>query len=128
MLLEHQTTEQIIGAFFKVYRYFGFGFLESNYANAMEVELNRRGLRVAREVPVQVMYYGVAVGTYRFDMLVSGRVLVEVKAAERLSLTDERQLLNYLRATNMEVGLLLHFGPEPVFKRVVNSRRPVRDD
>jgi len=125
-LLQADITDKIIGAFFAVYRELGFGFLESVYANALAVELGSRGVVVRREVPVEVLYKGAGVGTFRFDMLVEGAVLVEIKASEYITETDERQLLNYLRATNVEVGLLLHFGPKPKYRRFVysNSRKP----
>jgi GxxExxY protein len=123
MLLEEHTTNQIIGAFFAVNRAFGFGFLESIYANALAIELGRRGLRVSREVPIEVFYLGVPVGTYRFDMLVNDSVLVEIKAARVVTEADDRQLLNYLRAARVEVGLLVHFGPKAQFKRLVYSRQ-----
>lgn len=124
-LLQANVTDKIIGSFFEVYRELGYGFLESVYANAMAIELGRRNQAVRREVPVQVYYAGVAVGTFCFDMLVEEVVLVEVKSTEQMSDADERQLLNYLRASSIEVGLLLHFGPEPKYKRLVysNSRK-----
>lgn len=123
MLLEEQTTDSILAAFYAVYRVFGFGFLEAIYTNALGVELGRRGLKAAREVPIEVFYDGVPVGTYRFDMLVNDRVLVEVKAARAIMEADDRQLLNYLRAARVEVGLLLHFGPKAQFKRLVYTPR-----
>jgi GxxExxY protein len=124
-LLEAQLTGQIGGAFFDVYRELGFGFLEGAYANAFSVELRSRGLHVAREVPIEVVYRGVPVGTYRADMIVEGRVLVEVKAGKAVSEADERQLLNYLKASNCEVGMLLHFGPKPKIRRFIytNDRK-----
>lgn len=124
-MLEASITDQVIGAFFEVYKDLGYGFLEAVYANALSVELRSRGLELTREVPIQVVYRGVPVGTYRVDMIVEGRVLVEVKSAKALSEADERQLLNYLKATNVEVGFLLHFGPEPGFRRRIytNDRK-----
>jgi GxxExxY protein len=122
MLIHEELTNVIIGAFFAVYKALGFGFLEAIYANALEVELNRRGLRVRREVPTEVFYLGVPVGTYRFDMLVNESVLVEVKASRTTTDADLRQLMNYLRATKLTVGLLLHFGPRGQFKRLVYSK------
>jgi GxxExxY protein len=121
VLLHATITEQILGAFFQVYRILGFGFLEAIYANALAVELGRRGLAIRREVPVEVHYEGVSVGTYRFDILVAGVVLIEIKASKALCEADERQLLNYLKASKTEVGLLLNFGPSPTHKRLVYS-------
>jgi GxxExxY protein len=120
-LLHANITERIIQAFFRVYNELGFGFLESIYQNALIVALGKLGLTAKREVPIEVFYEGVGVGTFRYDVLVEGKVLVEVKAAERISEADERQLLNYLRATNIEVGLLLHFGPKATYRRFVYS-------
>jgi GxxExxY protein len=120
-LLHAEITEQVIGAFHTVYRTFGFGFLEPVYANALWVELGRRGVIAKREVPVEILYAGVPVGTYRVDLLVSDRVVVEVKTQNVLSKGDERQLMNYLKATNLEVGLLFNFGPDPTFQRIVYS-------
>ena|SRR5687767_1719091 len=120
-LLQANVTDKIIGAFFTVYNKLGFGFLESVYSNAMTIELGKRLLAVRREVPVEVIYKGVGVGTFRVDMLVADAVLVEVKATETLSDADERQLLNYLRATSIEVGMLLHFGPKAKYRRFVYS-------
>ena len=120
-LLQADITDKIIGAFYAVHRELGFGFLESVYAKALGVELQARGQDFQREVPVEVMYKGVGVGTFRLDMLVGGTVLVETKSSEYLTEPDERQLLNYLRATNIEVGLLLHFGPKAKFRRFVYS-------
>jgi GxxExxY protein len=121
-LLERELTGEIIGAFYECYNQLGFGFLESVYRRALATECRERGLRVAEEYPVEVVYKGVSVGAFRMDLLVGGRVVVEVKASTFLGPTDKRQLLNYLRATNLEVGLLLHFGPEPTFHRFVNKK------
>lgn len=121
-LLEAELTKSIIGAFYTVYRVLGFGYLEGVYAAALESELSKRGHRVAREVLVPVYYLGDLIAYQRLDMLVDDRVIVELKAAEHLPPIAERQLANYLRCTSLEIGLLLHFGPEPKFRRVVHSR------
>jgi GxxExxY protein len=126
MLLASDVTERIIGAFFEVYRDLGYGFLESVYTNAVAVELGRSGMAVSREAPVEVVYCGVPVGHFRLDMVVENTVIVEVKASKALTDGDERQLLNYLRATDFEVGLLLHFGPTPRFRRLVYANRRKR--
>jgi len=122
-LIEEALTRSIIGAFYTVYRVLGFGFLEHIYSAAMDRELTRRGHRVAREVLVPVYYLGDLIGYQRLDMLVDDRVIVENKATERLSHISEPQLYSYLRGTDLEVGLLLHFGPEPKFRRLVHSKR-----
>lgn len=130
LMLHQDITNQIIGSFFGVYRGRGYGFLEAVYSNSMAVDLGLRGLSVRREVPVQVFWKGVTVGTYRMDLLVDNKVLVEVKTVERIADAHSRQLLNYLKATGLEVGLLLNFGPDPQFVRMVNSKdtpRSLRD-
>lgn len=122
-LIEGPLTESIIGAFYTVYRVLGFGFLESIYSAAMEKELTKRGHRVAREVLVSVYYLGELIGYQRLDMLVDDRVVVENKATKILPPIAEPQLYSYLRGTDLEVGLVLHFGLEPKFYRVVHSKR-----
>jgi GxxExxY protein len=119
-LLERELTGEIIGAFFRCYNELGFGFLESVYRRALAIELRARNLRVFEEAPIEVYFRGVIAGNFRVDLLVNERVVVEVKAASTLGPTDKRQLINYLRATQLEVGLLLHFGPEPKFHRFAN--------
>lgn len=121
MLLHGELTDKIIAGCYSVYRKWGFGFLEAVYANSLAVELGRLGLRAKREVPVQLHYLGVPVGTYRIDMLVDNSVIVEVKSQKALSVADEKQLRNYLKATSLEVGLLFNFGPEPKLQRFVLS-------
>ena len=121
-LLEEKLTGQIIGAFAECYNGLEFGYLESVYRRALVVELQLRGHRCAREGLVEVKYKGVSVGNYRYDLLVEERVLVEVKSGDGLPATAKRQLRNYLRGTGLEVGLLLHFGPEPKFHRCVHQR------
>ena len=120
-LLERELTGAIIGAFFECYNRLEFGYLESVYRRALVVELQARGHRCASEGLIEVIYKGVCVGNYRYDLLVDGRVLVEVKSGVALASIAKRQLLNYLRGTGLEVGLLLHFGPEPLFFRCVHQ-------
>jgi GxxExxY protein len=121
-LVEGRLTGEVIGAFFEVYNTLRFGFLESVYARAMQLELTRRSIPHVREAVLVVRFKGDSVGRYRPDLLVAGRLVVELKATYASGDADRRQLLNYLRATGMQVGLLLHFGPEPAFHRVVLSR------
>jgi GxxExxY protein len=116
-LVDEALTGSVIGAFFDVYNTLGHGFLEHVYVMALERELLARGHRVAREVGVRVMYKGAELATQRLDMLVEGRLVVEVKSTRELPKCAPRQLYNYLRATRLELGLLLHFGPEPRFHR-----------
>ena len=122
-LIDGELTRIIIGAFFKVYNAMGYGFLESVYSRALYIELRNRDLRVEREVGTIVYYEGQPVGRYRIDLLVEGRVVVEIKAAKVLAPEHRRQLLNCLRCSNLDVGLLLHFGPDPKFYRVISESR-----
>jgi GxxExxY protein len=119
ILIHSGVTHSIVGGFFVVYNYYGYGLAESIYAGALELELADRGHHVAREVAVEVSYKGRHVAWQRFDMVVDGKVIVEIKAMEALPPYAKRQLLNYLRASSMGVGLLLHFGPSPRFWRMV---------
>jgi len=114
----------VIGAFFEVYNNLGFGFLEHLYVLALERELLSRGHRVAREMWVRVSYKGEELGIQRLDMIVDEKLVVETKATLKLPDSAGRQLYNYLRATNLEVGLLLHFGPKATFYRqlCINTR------
>jgi GxxExxY protein len=112
-------TEKVIGGFFKVYGTLGYGFLEKVYENALAFELRKQGLHVETQKPIEVYYNGQLVGEYFADLVVNNAVIVELKAAQKLSKNHEAQLLNYLKATPIEVGLLLNFGPEPKFKRKV---------
>jgi GxxExxY protein len=110
-------THKVIGVFYDVYNELGHGFLESVYQGAMEVALAAAGLRVGRLVPVPVFFRGQKVGDFIADLMVEDLVLLELKAARSLDVSHESQLLNYLRATPIEVGLLLNFGPKPQVKR-----------
>jgi GxxExxY protein len=120
-MLYRDITNAIIGGFYEIYNARGFGFQELVYSNSLTVELGLRGLKVRREVPTEVTWKGTTVGTYRIDLLVEDVVLVEVKAVEKLLPAHEAQLVNYLKATGLELGLLLNFGPEAQFRRRVLS-------
>jgi len=122
-LAHHDLTRSIIGAFYEVYRTLGYGFLESHYCAALERELAAAGHMVSREHAVQDMYKGQELGFHRLDLLVDESVVVEVKSTAALHPVAKRQLHNYLRATNLEVGLLLHFGPEAKFLRIFTPNR-----
>ena len=124
-LIEEELSHSVIGAFFAVHRKLGFGFLEQIYASALELELKARGHQVGREVEIIVYYDGVPVGRQRLDMIVDEKLIVEIKSPERLHRGACRQLYNYLRGTSLEVGLLLHFGREADFYRVIfeNARK-----
>ena len=118
-LPEWQLTGAIIGAFYDVYNDLKYGLLERLYGAAMEIVLDERGFRVAREVSFDVVFHGRTIGVYRADFVVDGRVVVEIKTGAVLVPASRAQLMNYLRISRVRVGLLLFFGPEPSFKRVV---------
>lgn len=122
-LVEEKLTHSILRAFYDVYNELGYGFLEHLYIMALERELLARGHTVAREVGITVLYKGAELGCQRMDLVVDGKVIVETKSTQDLHKSATRQVHNYLRATGMEVGLLLHFGPEPRFFRLINQQR-----
>ena len=114
-----ELTEKIIKIFYKVYNTLGYGFLERIYENAMMIELKREDILAFSQYAIKVFYEDEIVGEYFADILVDDKVIVEIKAARNLALENEAQLLNYLKATDKEVGLLLNFGPKPEIKRKV---------
>jgi GxxExxY protein len=118
-LIHERLTHSVIGAFYEVYNVLGFGFLEHLYVMALERELSARGHRVGREVWVPVTYKGEELGKQRLDMIVDDTLLIETKSTYELHRAAERQVYNYLRATKLELALLLHFGPRPRFYRVL---------
>jgi len=125
MLLHQDTTEKIIQAFYKVYNALGFGFLEKVYVNSLFLEMINMGLFCEKQRQIKVYYNGNLVGEYFADIMVENCVIIEVKAAECLVEEHELQLINYLKATNIEVGLLLNFGKKPEFRRKIftNDRK-----
>ena len=116
-LIESNLTEHVIGVFYSVYNELGCGFLESVYENAMALALRVAGFDAAQQVSLSVKFRGQAVGTFRADIVVEKRVVLEIKAVERLALVHEAQLINYLKASEIQVGLLFNFGPHAEFKR-----------
>lgn len=127
-LIEETLTKSIIGAFFDVYNQLDYGFLESIYAEALARELTRRGHAVEREFAIRVYYKSEVVGLQRVDMLVDKRVVVEIKSTHDLAKASHRQLLAYLHGSDLEVGLLLHFGPKAEFYRTISTRKPQKKD
>jgi GxxExxY protein len=120
-LIFGDLTARIIGSFFRVYNALGYGFLESVYAAALSLDLRNQGLRVEREVPVEVYYLGQPIARYRVDMLVEQKVLIEIKSCAQVGMTERRQVYNYLRSTRIQLALLLHFGPDPKYYRVIST-------
>jgi GxxExxY protein len=124
--LKHRDLAQkIIGVFYKVYNELGHGFLESVYETAFEIALQSKGLDVLRQIEVPVWFRGKKIGDFTADMLVDKCILLELKAGRALDSAHEAQLLNYLRATEIEVGMLFSFGLKPQFKRLAydNDRK-----
>jgi GxxExxY protein len=117
-------TGQIIKAFYKVYNTLGYGFLEKVYENALAIELTQQGYSVVQQAPLKVYYNGYLVGEYYADLLVEDKVIVEMKAVESLTKQHYAQLLNYLKATEIQIGLILNFGPnEPEVKRRILEKK-----
>jgi len=117
-------TESIIQAAFTVHNTLGSGFLEKVYENALAIELNTAGMKVVQQAPLQVIYNGICVGEYFTDMIVDDKVILELKAVSHILPTHEVQLVNYLKATGLEVGLLINFAGERVeVRRKIQSRR-----
>jgi len=124
--IKHQEiTDKIIKIFYKVYGQLGYGFLEKVYENAMMIQLKKEGLPASAQSPIKVSYEGEVVGEYFADILVDNKVIIEIKGVKSLASEHEAQLLNYLKATDVEVGILLNFGPKPEVKRKLfdNSRK-----
>jgi len=127
--LKHaELTDKIIGVYYDVYNELGHGFLESVYEESMAIALSEAGLAVQRQVAVPVLFRGRQVGDFRADVLVENRILLELKSARTLDRSHEAQLLHYLRATEIEIGLLLNFGERPQFRRLLfdNERKKIR--
>jgi len=124
-MINQETTSVIINCFYKVYNTLGFGFLEKVYENALYLEMMNQGLNCKKQVPITVYYHGNAVGDYYADIIVENEIILELKAVEILIEEHEFQLINYLKATRMEVGLLLNFGKKPEIKRKIftNDRK-----
>ena len=120
-----ELTEMIIGVFYEVYNELGFGFLESVYRKAMKLALEGKGFRVEEEAPTSVFFRGTNVGDFKADLIVNGIILLELKTASAIVAAHESQVLNYLRSTSLEVGLILNFGPRPEVRRFLldNSRK-----
>ncbi len=124
-MLYEELSGRIIGAFYVVYRTLGHGFLEKVYENALGLELRRRGMNVEQQKRIEVYYDGIRVGEYYADLLVDGVVVLEVKAIDAIAPIHEAQLVNYLRATAIELGFLFTFGPKAQFSRriLTNERK-----
>jgi GxxExxY protein len=124
-LLHEELTDVIIKTFYEVYNELGYGFLEKVYQNSLYLELKNKGYNVEAQKKINVYYKGTEVGEYFADLIVENAVILELKAADCIIKDFENQILNYLRATDCEVGLLLNFGKKPEFKRKIyeNNRK-----
>jgi GxxExxY protein len=120
-LLHKDLTEIIIGAYYNVYNTLGYGFLEKVYEKAFAIEIEELELDFKLQYPIEVFYKDKKVGQYYADIVIENIIIIELKASETLCKEDECQLLNYLKATNIEVGLLFNFGKKPQFKRLTFS-------
>jgi len=118
-MLHSELTEKIIKAFYKVYNTLGYGFLEKVYENALAIELRKMGFNILQQCNIKVYYDGETVGDYFADIIVDNNVVIELKSAETLRKEHTLQLINYLKATEKEVGLLLNFGKTPEFRRAI---------
>ena len=123
-MLQHKVlSDQVLAAFYEVYHELGYGFLERVYQNALLFELQSRGLTCMVQQRCPVFYKGRAVGDYFSDILVDGKIILELKACRTIIEEHEKQLINYLNATSIELGFVLNFGPEPGFSRKVFSNQ-----
>lgn len=118
-----ELTKRIIGAFYEVYNELGPGFLETVYENAFYLVLKEQGLEVEKQYPISVHFRGTIVGNYKADLLVEQKVLIELKAICEIRPEDEAQTINYLKATEIDVGLLMNFGNKPEFKRFIFEKK-----
>lgn len=128
-MLHQDLSQNIIRIYYQVYNELGFGFLEKVYENAMFFELNNSGFFTQKQLPIKVHYKHREVGEYYADLIVENKIILELKAAESLAEEHECQLINYLKATDIEVGLLFNFGKKPEFKRKIfnNDLKKIRD-
>ena len=128
-MLHQELSQNIIRIYYQVYNELGFGFLEKVYENAMFFELNNSGFFTQKQLPIKVHYKHREVGEYYADLIVENKIILELKAAESLAEEHECQLINYLKATDIVVGLLFNFGKKPEFKRKIftNDLKKIRD-
>jgi GxxExxY protein len=127
-LLHKNITDIILKSYYKVYNNLGYGFLEKVYENALLYELRNQGLNCEKQKPIKVYYEQIQVGEYYADIIVNECIILELKAAESIAEEHEFQLINYLKATEIEIGLLLNFGKNPEFKRKIftNNKKSVK--
>ena len=129
-MLHEKVTDVVIKSFYKVHNTLGYGFLEKVYENALLIELHKNGLKIEQQKPVKVSYEGTIVGDYFADIVVNDCIILELKAADSIRKEHIAQLTNYLKATGIEVGMLLNFGTSAEFKRIIftPNRTAIRDN
>ena len=125
-MIDEELTGRIIQIFYRVYNALGYGFIEGIYHNALILELVYNGISVETEKPIAVYYGKKVVGTFSADLVVENKIILELKAKESLNAASEAQLVNYLRATDIELGFLLNFGKKPEFRRKYFSNEKKR--
>ena len=128
--LHKSLTESILKIYYEVYNELGYGFLEKIYQNAMYFELKSQGFKVEAQKQIKVYYKDNFVGEYYTDLLVEDKVILELKACSEIQFSHQSQLLNYLKSTEIEIGLLINFGENPEFKRLIftNNRKKIRNN
>jgi len=128
-MLQKELTNEILHAFYQIHFKLGFGFLEKVYKNALYLELTTMGLKCETEKPINVYYNQKVVGVFYADIVVEEKVILELKAVESICKEHEYQLINYLKASNLEIGLLLNFGKKAELKRVIytNDRKELNN-
>lgn len=124
-LLHKKITDDILKVYYDIYNHLGYGFLEKVYQNAMYFELKAKGYKVEAQKQIRVYFKNQLIGEYYADLLIEDVIIIELKATECLMNVHVAQLMNYLKATKIEVGLLLNFGEDPEFKRIIytNDRK-----
>jgi GxxExxY protein len=122
-MLHRKLTGRIIKAFYEVYNELGTGFLESVYENAFYLVLGENGMTVEKQMPITVYFRGKIVGNYKADLVVEDKVLIELKAIRTILPEHEAQIINYLKATKLDIGLLMNFGNKPEFKRFIFDKK-----
>jgi GxxExxY protein len=122
-MLHRKLTGRIIKAFYEVYNELGTGFLESVYENAFYLVLGENGMTVEKQMPITVYFRGKIVGNYKADLVVEDKVLIELKAIRTILPEHEAQIINYLKATKVDIGLLMNFGNKPEFKRFIFDKK-----
>lgn len=127
-MLHADITDKIIEAYYKVYNTLGYGFLEKVYENALVIELKKAGFKVSQQQSIKVYYENKEIGIFSADIIINDLVILELKAVEKFCNEHKNQLINYLKATDKEIGLLFNFGKIPEFKRVIytNDRKNIK--